>query len=82
MPACSCCNCYCILPPLDTGVWSLPRERGIRVGGRLGHSSVYDPLSGLIYVHGGAFQTTTVGLYTQALALDTATYSWSVFTST
>ena len=67
--------------PTDTGVWSLPAMSGATVVGRMGHSSSYDQLSGLIYVHGGALISRGgVGLLPGIITLDPSAYSWSILT--
>lgn len=45
-------------------MWSVLETRGALVHGGYGHSSVYDPLTHSVYIHGGykAFNATKYGL--------------------
>lgn len=62
----------------ETDTWSTPDQFGVNPGSRLGHSSVYHPGTGLIYVYGG--QVTfgqSVGLNADLLTYDPLAHTWS-----
>lgn len=59
----------------DTGEWSAPPQTGFPVSGRMGHASVYNPETGLIYVEGGVI--TNGEITSQLLAYNPETHFWS-----
>ncbi|CAI8041271.1 Attractin [Geodia barretti] len=59
---------------LESGEWSVPVQNGMKPGGRMGHSSVYDEDSGLVYVYGGQIGDRAVD---DLLVYDPVTRYWS-----
>ncbi|XP_071506476.1 attractin-like protein 1 [Diadema antillarum] len=59
---------------ITSGIWSLVSARGSPVKGAYGHSSVYDPVSQKIYIHGGYKLRTTEHM------LSDDTYSYNIVT--
>ena len=47
----------------DTYIWKIPETNGAIVKGGYGHSSVYDPDTGLIYIHGGYHSGSATSYY-------------------
>ena len=61
----------------DSGEWSAPRQKGFPVPGRMGHASVYNPDTGLIYVEGGVIQNSDgLSETTQLLEYDPVLHIW------
>lgn len=62
----------------DNDTWIVPRTQGSVVEGGFGHSSVYDPISKLIYVYGGyhAGETSSDQLSDKLFSFDITTRFW------
>uniref|UniRef100_A0A3B1J5R2 Attractin n=1 Tax=Astyanax mexicanus TaxID=7994 RepID=A0A3B1J5R2_ASTMX len=60
--------------------WSVQETKGALVHGGYGHSSVYDPLTRFVYIHGGykAFNSTKYGLATDLYRYDVDRSMWSI----
>ena len=58
----------------ESGEWSVPSQNGMTPGGRMGHSSVYDEQTGLVYVYGGHAHN---AVSQELLIYDPLTHSWS-----
>ena len=54
-------NCLVFIPTV-TKKWQVIYGKGVPVNGGYGHSSVYDPISDLVYIHGG-YISTSYSLY-------------------
>ena len=54
--------------------WSVPSQNGVRPEGRMGHSSVYDERTGLVYVFGGHLSS---GPSSELLIYDPVSRCWS-----
>ena len=57
-----------------SGEWSVPSQYGVKPSGRMGHSSVYDTETGLVYVYGGHIQSEVSD---ELLVYDPVAHSWS-----
>ena len=69
----------------ETSRWSAPDHSGLQPAGRMGHSSVYDPESGLVYVYGGQRwrlgSSRQVDLTDELLVYDPFIHTWSQLTA-
>lgn len=63
----------------ETGEWSAPPQSGFQMSGRMGHASVYDLETGLIFVEGGVILNNNdmKEITTQLLAYNTVSHVWS-----
>ena len=57
-----------------SGEWSVPSQNGMKPEGRMGHSSVYDEETGLVYVYGGHVRS---NVSHDLLVYDPVTRYWS-----
>ena len=66
------------LTPAGTGRWSVHGSQGALLKGSYGHSSVWDPRSGLVYVYGGHLSDSiaTYSLSNLLHSLDPETMQW------
>jgi len=69
----------------ETGRWSAPDHFGLQPAGRMGHSSVYSPESGLVFVCGGERwrlgSSNQVDLSDELLVYDPFVHTWSRLTA-
>ena len=66
----------------DTSEWSVPPQTGFPISGRMGHASVYDAGTGLIYVEGGVvFNEDDKEIASQLLVYNPMTHLWSILSA-
>ena len=58
----------------ESGEWSVPVQNGMQPKGRMGHSSVYDSESGMVYVYGGQLGDS---VSSDLLVYDPLAHHWS-----
>lgn len=78
--------CVCVCDPSAKNAWSMVSTDGALVQGGYGHSSVFDPGTRAIYIHGGykAFSANKYGLAGDLYKFDVDKRKWwvSLFSDT